>query len=426
MSADSTEPGALLARHLQRVTAVAFDITDALVLILDRTGRIIRFNPTCERLSGRQEAEVQGQLLWPLVLDPVEAARAEALFRQIVPRVTPGTYENTWRTPQGDVRFIHWMASFLYDETGEIELIVCTGIDVTEERRARQALEESETLFRTLFICSADGVVLIDPREGRIVNCNPAFAQMTGYAPQDLIGQSIHQVDEPGSARLDLDWVRAQEPGTRCLTVSRHRAGHLLQIESTVSLVRVAGADLILRLDRDVTAAQVQAAALRGAVTRLSFLAAHDDLTGLLHRSAWLDRVSDVLGEAAAYAVVFLDLDDFKGINDTYGHAAGDQVLQVIAARLRAAVEPAGVAGRVGGDEFVALLPVADEAAVPGTCRDLEAAGSGAVEVPGGTVTVGVSVGASLIREADGTAQEVLRRADQDMYRVKSTPRTVD
>ena len=194
----ASHPGPVLTHH--DITAAAFDITPALIVVLDRKGRIQRFNAACERLIGHREADVIGEVLWPLVLDAPEAARAQAVYDAMTPGHPIGPYENYWITPQGERRYITWATTHLLGVDGDIELLVATGLDVTEERRSRLEREESEARFRALFEHSGDGVVLLDPHDPvipwRIVECNEAFARMNGYGVHELIGRSIDVLHE--------------------------------------------------------------------------------------------------------------------------------------------------------------------------------------------------------------------------------------
>ncbi len=158
-------------------------------------------------------------------------------------------------------------------------------------------------------------------------------------------------------------------------------------------------------------------AQVRGQAERHAHAALHDPLTGLPNRSLLRSHVDVARGERGDVAVLLLDLDLFKPVNDTHGHEAGDEVLRVTAARLRAAVRPADVVARLGGDEFAVL--VHDGAGVRGLAQRLEAVVSAPIAVGAVTVRVGVSIGQAL-HPVDGTSfEELLRAADADMYRVK-------
>ncbi|MFE7843572.1 diguanylate cyclase [Microbacterium sp. NPDC057407] len=156
---------------------------------------------------------------------------------------------------------------------------------------------------------------------------------------------------------------------------------------------------------------------------RLAQLALHDQLTGVANRPLLQVTLDSAITSAAAasqpLSVVFLDVDEFKSINDAYGHAAGDMVLVELATRLRGAVRTGDIVGRIGGDEFVALCPGADEAAAEAIAERILAVCRLPIDVAGGFVTASVSVGVSLYRpgvDPAVTAQHLLGRADAAMY----------
>jgi len=158
-------------------------------------------------------------------------------------------------------------------------------------------------------------------------------------------------------------------------------------------------------------------AQVRGQAERSAHAALHDPLTGLPNRSLLRSHLDVARGERPDFAVLLLDLDLFKPVNDTHGHGAGDEVLRVTAARLRGAVRPADVVARIGGDEFAVL--VHDAADVRGLAQRLEAVVSAPIAVGTVTVAVGASIGQA-VHAADGDSfEELLRAADADMYRVK-------
>jgi len=161
---------------------------------------------------------------------------------------------------------------------------------------------------------------------------------------------------------------------------------------------------------------------------RLAFLALHDQLTGLANRELLQRSLNDSLQSASIreepLAVIFLDVDDFKSINDQHGHAAGDDVLRGLANRLRAGVRAGDVVGRIGGDEFVAVCPDADSAAAESIAERILALMREPIDVNGRAVSASVSVGISMFhpdRGAPPTGEELLGRADAAMYRSKGT-----
>jgi len=425
-----TPTGALRTRH--DVTTTTFDITAALIIVLDRAGRIIRFNPACERLAGLREADIVGQLLWPLVLDDTEAERAAAAYAQLQPGQAAATYRNSSVNAQGKRRYLNWTLTQLQDAAGQIDLVVATGLDVTEERQAHLARQESEARFRALFERSGDGVVLIDPHDPRvpwrIVECNAAFERMNGYAQGALIGQSIDLLHtEPLMAQKGnwlLDWVRAQGEEALAESTHRHHNGSVFPIETRSSLIILGGKELVLGIDRDISERKRAEAQLRGLNEQLAFEAHHDALTGLPNRAKLIDQLTLELDRArrsgAAVAVMFVDLDDFKRVNDTLGHAAGDELLRIVAERVRRTLRPSDTIARVGGDEFVVLIPdVRDMHHTARVARRLQDAVALPVTLGGLVITVGSSIGISFSCPETSDVDELLRHADLAMYEIK-------
>ncbi|GGR67837.1 hypothetical protein GCM10008959_32480 [Deinococcus seoulensis] len=407
------------------------DTTDTLVVVLDPAGRVVRFNPACERLSGLSFGQVRGQVLWPLVLEDDEAAGVQQMFARLLAGETSARHENHWRDVHGDRRVILWSNKTLLDWRGRPSLVVATGVDVTAERRAQAAQHELETRFRALFERSADGLVLIDPHDPdvpwRIVDCNEAFCRMNGYDQEDLIGASIdllhpYPMMAQEGAEL-LQWIREEQP-VHGEGAHLHRNGTVFPIESASSIVTVGGREMILGQDRDISARKRADEQLRELAAQLAFDAQHDALTGLPNRTLLLDRLQLELRRATrsghAVAVIFLDLDGFKRVNDMLGHAVGDDLLREVAARLQGCLRPADTVARLGGDEFVAVipdLPGREEAAR--VARRLQEALAPVVQMNGQQINVQSSVGVAIYPPDSSLPANLLRQADMAMYQAK-------
>jgi len=405
--------------------------TANLIVVLDPAGRVVRFNAACQRLTGRSWAEVEGQVLWPFVLPAKTIPGVEAAFRTLGPSGVSAEYENQWLDAQGELRLIRWSNSNLTGADGDLQLIVATGVDVTVERRAEQARMESEARFQALFEGSADGVVLIDPHDHevpwRIVDCNDAFCHMNGYTREALIGESIDLLHDNEMMRRDgpryLEWIRstgnAWGEGAH-----RRRDGSSFPIESASSLVALDGHELILGLDRDISERKQAEANLQALTDRLQYEAHHDPLTGLPNRTLLMDRLNHALARGArtrqSLAVVFLDLDGFKRINDTLGHDAGDEMLREVAMRLQATLRPSDTVARLGGDEFVVLLTdLSSPTDAARTARRLQTVINRPIDLSGQRVTVQASLGISVAPQDGKDAGLLLRQADLAMYQAK-------
>jgi diguanylate cyclase (GGDEF)-like protein/PAS domain S-box-containing protein len=275
-----------------------------------------------------------------------------------------------------------------------------------------------------------DAVITTDI-DGHITYLNPVAEAMTGWTQHEGAGRPLQQVlriidaqsREPALNPLELAIHHNSTVGLspNCLLI--HRDGREFAIEDTASPIRdrngyVIGAVIVFH---DVSAA-------RALSQRMAYLAQHDFLTELPNRMLFHDRLAQAITAAQrnskALAVLFLDVDHFKGVNDTIGHGGGDQLLQSIARRLVAAVRSSDTVSRYGGDEFVILLSeIAHAPDVSISAKKITAALNPAHYVGGRDLLVTVSVGISVF-PVDGTdAGILLSNADMALIRAKSRGR---
>jgi diguanylate cyclase (GGDEF)-like protein len=283
-------------------------------------------------------------------------------------------------------------------------------------------VREQSSRFSELLRDSRDAIVQLDAA-GRVEYANPALELVLGYRGEELTGRAFGDLVHP----VDLVRVRTQlgsaggaeasgaAPGAAAEALRhdaleariRHRDGRMVATESSVTR-RAEGGGWVLTT-RDVT----ERVRLRD---ELAAQARSDPLTGLLNRAAFLSLADDRLRGDRPAIVLFVDLDQFKVVNDTFGHAAGDELLGVVATRLRTAVGPGDVVARLGGDEFAVLTRTSDLQRALATAGALVDA-VGRLEAPGGrhrTVSVGLATGAGV------PAAQLLREADLAMYRAKA------
>lgn len=292
--------------------------------------------------------------------------------------------------------------------------------DVTDRMAAADALAASEEKYRLLAENVADVVVL---HEGRVVTwVSPSLREALGWAPAEWVGRRIDEFIEPVS-RGDL--VGAADGGPagsvvvrRSRMLARDGSYHWVHAHSRPYVGpggRIAGTVVSMHvIDKEVAAE-----------ADLERRARYDDLTGLLARNEVLARIAAQPelrrppGERTA--VLFCDLDRFKVVNDEYGHAAGDEVLRVVARRLRESLRIEDLAARVGGDEFLAVLHrVHDLTDAVGVADKIRRAASEPMDLPGGvSATITMSIGVTLAHEDESTDQ-LIGRADAAMYDAKA------
>jgi len=270
---------------------------------------------------------------------------------------------------------------------------------------------------------ATSGVVITDARRADhpIVYVNPAFERMTGYAQADILGRNCRMLQGPdtdaATVRTLGDALRAREE-VRATLLNYRRDGSRFWCELSLAPVRDEHGEVVqyVGVQNDVSA-RVEAE------QHLRHLADHDPLTGLANRAALQRRANELLRAHADVAVLFVDLDDFKAINDVHGHEAGDAALCRVAERLRATAGPGAFVARHAGDEFVVLLDGAGTTEARDVAGRIGAALRRPVDVHGRPVTVGASVGVSAFPDDGASFMALLRVADAGMYARKALRR---
>ena len=405
----------------------------------DPSGRITVFNNGAERLTGWTRDETLGRIPADFRhLREVDARAAElgipVGFEVFVHNVTPDAAEvREWTFVRRDRRTVtvSLAVSQMTDELGNCVGYIGVATDITERKAAEQALAESEESFRLAFDTSPMGMLMFDitPHDaGRITRCNQAMEQLLGRPAADVLGMSVTDLDvsEEDCAPTDL---------TRLLTI---KVGE--RFEAEVAFARADGQTVWGALSASVVTPEgphpygiclvEDVTSRRRAEAELQHLASHDPLTGLANRALLMATIEQALDGAREHdgggvGVVFLDLDGFKEINDTWGHAQGDEVLETVARRIENSIRPGDTAARLGGDEFAVLCPaVSDGAQLCGIAERLREELRRPVRLVDGEIydRLSVSVGVA-ISDPTCTAEALLRQADSRMYDAKRNGR---
>jgi diguanylate cyclase (GGDEF)-like protein/PAS domain S-box-containing protein len=289
-----------------------------------------------------------------------------------------------------------------------------------------KSLSESEERFRSLVQNASDIAILFD-KDATVLYASPSMKRVLGYEPEQLLGNSRWDFVHPDDLEfVSAAWeasVASADPGAPIEYRVKHADGTWRWVEGVVGnlLDDPAVKGVVLNI-RDITERKAAEEAMR-------HQAFHDALTELPNRALFLDRLGQAIARrgrrGALTAVLFLDLDRFKWINDSLGHAAGDQLLVQVAERLSDATRPGDSVARFGGDEFVVLCEDLDgEWEARAIAERLETALSSHFCVEGRDITVTASVGIATTASASGaTADSLLRDADAAMYRAKERGR---
>ena len=295
--------------------------------------------------------------------------------------------------------------------------------EITERKEAELALRRSEQEFRALLDSAPDAMVILGA-DGLIIHANSQTEVLFGYTRDDLVGTPIERLvpDTIRSSHAELCRGFFAKSGRRTMgegrdLYARRKDGTEVPVEISLSGIEVGGRILVAAAVRDVTER-------KAAQKRIEFLARHDMLTELPNRALFEDRLNIALAQAersgARVALLMIDLDGFKAVNDTLGHAAGDAVLIEVATRLRACIRPGDTVARLGGDEFVIIIPDSKRAAAADlvAIRVLEAlAAPMRLETESRSITC--SIGIAIHPDNTADQQSLLRQADAAMYMAK-------
>jgi len=301
---------------------------------------------------------------------------------------------------------------------------------VARSRRLSADRLALESRYRAIIEQAQDGLLIADARTGEIVDANPAVQQQLGFTLDELRGRSILSVLRGPNDSQDavIATLARVEPSRGIELVQWLKDGRQIDVE--VSCVPIESRDrrLVSYLMRDLSERKKAQSQLLANQQRLDKLANHDTLTGLPNRLFLQAHLPEALARCQEaghmLAVLFLDLDRFKHINDSRGHEVGDKLLQEIAKRVRAAVRPSDIVVRMGGDEFVVVLNkvnAPDEVAIAAT--RINEVLSAPVMVDGRALVATVSIGVSLFPRDGATMGELLKHSDTAMYQAKDLGR---
>lgn len=287
-------------------------------------------------------------------------------------------------------------------------------------------LEESESRFHSAFDFAAIGMALVS-LEGQWLKVNKSLCQLTGYTEEELLKTTFQAITYPEDLETDLNYVRQLLAGD-IITYQMekryiHKNGSLIWVLLNVSLLRNADNKPCYFI------AQIQDIDLqKKAELELKYIAYHDELTGLANRKQLENSFEYALTYAKRHqshiAVLFIDLDHFKGVNDTYGHEIGDLLLIEISSRLKNSLRASDIVVRLGGDEFIVVLTdINDVEQVQNVARKILALIQKPIMIKHHTLLITGSIGGSLYPDNGGDLSELMKHADKALYRAKSEGR---
>jgi diguanylate cyclase (GGDEF)-like protein/PAS domain S-box-containing protein len=376
----------------------------------------------CIELTGLTDVRLlQGPDRYGEMINAKDRERVDGVIARALEQGERYQLEYRLHTPSGAIKHVLEQGAGVADDGGNLVEIEGLVIDITDRKHAEERLQ-----LASLIIDNALEGIVVTGADGIIESVNPSFTTITGFTAKEVIGQKPNVLK---SGRHDPEfyetmWQELTENGSwRGEIWNRRKNGEIFPEWLTITAIRNDDGGIVrmIGIFSDITQRKMTE-------EHLKHLAHHDVLTALPNRTLYLDRLGQQIRLAKRdrkeLAVLFIDLDRFKPVNDQYGHNIGDQVLKQIADRLAESVRSADTVARIGGDEFTVIVGAMEQ---PGDARVVAEKISSEmcrpIEVQGVSHQLGASIGVSMFPEDGEDADSLTRKADMAMYAAKTSGR---
>lgn len=404
-------------QDLQSYTRSLFETSIDALTVISAAGNITDVNAQMEALTGFTRAELIGSPFRRYFTDP---ERAEAAIQKVLKEKKLTDYELVACAKDGTETTVSCNATVFYGHNGELQGIFTAARDISERVKAEESIQAA-----SVFNIAREGI-MITAADGAIINVNEAFTSITGYSREEVLGQNPRflnaGVQTQAFFRAMFQTLAVQGHWSGELW-DRHKNGDRIALMENIVAVHDTRGNIkqYVSMFTDVTRLKADQAQLR-------HLAQFDGLTSLPNRVLLADRLVSAMAQVKRHpgqwlAVVFVDLDDFKSVNDNHGHQVGDQLLIALAERMQKTLRTGDTLSRIGGDEFVAvMLELTDVADSVPTLTRLLTAASNPVPLGDLTIQLTASLGVTFYPQAEAVdAEQLIRQADQAMYLAKQS-----
>ncbi len=391
-----------------------------------RDGAFIEVNPSFCQTFGWQPQEIVGRSAPELGFWVDESQRTQ-LFAKLSREQSLSNEVARFRTQSG--RELSCVVSSRFIRVDRQLCITTTFRDITERQAAEAALKASQEKFAKAFHSSPHAITITERDSGRYIEVNEGFCRLTGYRPEEVIGRNSLELNVwayPEERARMVELVLNEGRAYHLEMHGQHRDGSIKLVEVSVEPIELNNMPCLLLNARDISE-------LKEAQAQVRHLAYHDPLTNLPNRALLMDRLTQQIALLKRHnlhgALLFLDLDHFKHINDSLGHPVGDAVLKMVTARLEASVRLEDTVARLGGDEFVVLISGLEgsRTEVNRQVRQVAEKLRGLLAEPmlldGHRLQVTPSIGIALLPDHGDNPTDLLKRADIALYRAKDSGR---
>lgn len=402
--------------QLQRIYfSQLFENSPEAICIIDTEDRFIDVNPAFQELFGYTKEELKNHYL----NDRIVQAEAIDEATQISENVMKGNvieYEAVrMRKDRSlfDVRILGYSIFFENKQIGVFGIYK----DITERKRLDETVKASEYIFRTLFESSSDAVIILE--DNKVIDCNPATIELLGYNSKvSVLGKGPHDLSpekqpdgKNSKEKADEIFKNATQNG-KCKFEWWHekRDGTSLPVEVMMTTILLNGKKVFHCLWRDISERKQME-------QKLEYLSYHDQITGLYNRKFFQEELNRLdVPRNFPLTIVMADVNGLKLINDSFGHAVGDELLKKVSEVMRRGCRADDIIARLGGDEFVILLPKTD---ICETEKIVKRIKDIALKEKVGSVGIDISFGYETKKNGEENTQEILKKAEDNMYKRK-------
>lgn len=402
------DAGRELHRANEQLVTILESIGDAF-FSLDKHWRVTYGNQKAAQFIGQARDPALGKYLWEVV-PGIEHSTVFTHYERAMASGEAVFFEEYFELLDA------WVSVRAYPHEGGLSVFFH---DVTKRRQAEQAIRDSEQRLREMIALTPAGYMRTDG-QGRVLDVNPALCQMSGYTREEFLGQEVRQFLPVCPMNGAMHVRHGASSGQGRETIIHHKNGHPVYVLANLTIKRDDKGDAVslMAFVTDITER-------KQAERRLEELATHDTLTSLPNRVLVNQHLQSLLEEECVdegLAVMFLDLDGFKEVNDSMGHASGDFLLREVARRLQGLMRSCDMVARLGGDEFVIVAPCEHgKFSASSVAERLLACLADPFLIEGHEVFVSGSLGICMVDDYARTKELLFQNADTAMYRAKAS-----
>lgn len=400
---------------------VAVEQSPSSIIITDINTNIEYANPAFTRATGYTLEEVKGKTprIFKSGYTPQETYKA--MWQEL-------SMGHEWRgdlankKKNGEIFWEHSVIAPIYEDTGKLVYYVAIKEDITVQKTMEQALRESEEQYRQLFELESDAILIISNSDGRILQLNGATASLYGYSQQELLG--MRNTDLSAEPENTQKATQTPFPIDHVVNIPlrwhRKKDGTVFPVSITARFITWKGESVHIAAIRDIT----EQKRIEEELVKLSVT---DPLTEISNRRYFFMQADHILNRTHipdTLAILMLDIDYFKQVNDKFGHTCGDAVLRQLTKRLQENLRPTDILARYGGEEFVILLPRTSPKEIEQITKRLwQVIGNQPFEVGREIIPITISIGVARLNKDTSDLNALISHADEALYQAKQAGR---